>query len=112
VQTVEVVHQSGAPSTAVRLTADGKVLSFSGDTEWTEALIPIASLILLVAISYYLFGDGGAFGPNQVALVVATMVAVFIASRRGHTLEAGVVHAAAAIQVGDFECGFLQRPAQ
>ena len=54
----------------------------------TEALIPIASLILLVAISYYLFGDGGAFGPNQVALVVATMVAVFIAWRRGHTLEA------------------------
>jgi NhaC family Na+:H+ antiporter len=54
----------------------------------TEALIPIASLIILVAISYYLFGDGGAFGPNQVALVVATMVAVFIAWRRGHTLEA------------------------
>ena len=54
----------------------------------TEALIPIASLIILVAISYYLFGDAGAFGPNQVALVVATMVAVFIAWRRGHTLEA------------------------
>jgi NhaC family Na+:H+ antiporter len=54
----------------------------------TEALIPIASLILLVAISFYLFGDGGAFGPNQVALAVATMVAAFIAWRRGHTLEA------------------------
>jgi Na+:H+ antiporter, NhaC family len=54
----------------------------------TEALIPIASLIILVAISYYLFGDAGALGPNQVALVVATMVAVFIAWRRGHTLEA------------------------
>ena len=54
----------------------------------TEALIPIASLIILVAISYYLFGDAGAFGPNQVALVVATMVAVLIAWRRGHTLEA------------------------
>ena len=53
----------------------------------TEALIPIASLIILVAISYYLFGDGGAFGPNQVALVVATMVAVFVAWRRGHTLD-------------------------
>jgi NhaC family Na+:H+ antiporter len=53
----------------------------------TEALIPIASLIILVAISYYLFGDGGAFGPNQVALVVATMIGVFIAWRRGHTLE-------------------------
>src|SRR5262249_22090792 len=54
----------------------------------TEALIPIASLIILVAISYYLFGDAGALGPNQVALVVATMIAVFVAWRRGHTLEA------------------------
>ena len=34
-----------------------------------EALIPIASLIVLVALSYYLFGDAGALGPNQVALV-------------------------------------------
>src|SRR5262252_7200173 len=53
----------------------------------TEALIPIASLIILVAISYYLFGDAGALGPNQVALVVATMVAVFVAWRRGYTLD-------------------------
>src|SRR5499433_3620996 len=53
----------------------------------TEALIPIASLIILVAISYYLFGDAGALGPNQVALVFATLVAVFVAWRRGHTLE-------------------------
>ncbi len=29
----------------------------------------------------------GAGGPNQVALVVATMIAVFIGWRRGHTLE-------------------------
>ena len=53
-----------------------------------EAIIPIAGLILLVALSYYLFGDAGAGGPNQVALVVATMIAVFIAWRRGHTLDA------------------------
>ncbi len=53
----------------------------------TEAVLPVASLILLVALSYILFGDAGAGGPNQVALVVATMIAVFIAWRRGHTLE-------------------------
>jgi NhaC family Na+:H+ antiporter len=53
-----------------------------------EAIIPVASLILLVGLSYYLFGDAGAGGPNQVALVVATMIAVFIAWRRGHTLKA------------------------
>ena len=52
-----------------------------------EAVIPIAGLILLVALSYYLFGDAGASGPNQVALTVATMIAVFIGWRRGHSLE-------------------------
>jgi ribonuclease BN (tRNA processing enzyme) len=42
VSTVEVIHQSGGPSTAVRLVRSGKVLSYSGDTEWTDALIAIA----------------------------------------------------------------------
>jgi ribonuclease BN (tRNA processing enzyme) len=42
VNTVEVMHQSGAPSTAVRLSRGGKVLGYSGDTEWTDALIGIA----------------------------------------------------------------------
>jgi Na+:H+ antiporter, NhaC family len=68
----------------------------------TEALIPIASLIILVAISFYLFGDAGALGPNQVALVVATMVAVFIAWRRGHTLEALREAAVASIGSGTY----------
>jgi len=52
-----------------------------------EAVIPIASLIVLVGLSYFLFGDAGAGGPNQVALVVAAMIALFIGWRRGHTLE-------------------------
>ena len=43
VQTAEVIHQSGAPSTAVRLTEGGKILAYSGDTEWTDALLPIAN---------------------------------------------------------------------
>src|SRR4051794_28885760 len=42
VTTTEVVHPSGAPSTAIRL-ADGRsVLAYSGDTEWTEALVQVA----------------------------------------------------------------------
>lgn len=40
--TVEVVHFAGAPATALRLEAAGRVLAFSGDTQWTEALVPIA----------------------------------------------------------------------
>src|SRR5262245_15343607 len=42
IRTVEVIHQSGAPSTAVRLSRGGKILSYSGDTEWTDALVGIA----------------------------------------------------------------------
>ena len=53
-----------------------------------EAAIPVVALIALVGLSYFLFGDGGAGGPNQVALVVATMIAVFIGWRRGHDVEA------------------------
>lgn len=53
-----------------------------------EALVPVAALILLVSLSFLLFGDAGAEGPNQVALVVATMVAVGMAARRGHSLDA------------------------
>jgi ribonuclease BN (tRNA processing enzyme) len=53
VQTAEVVHQSGAPSTAVRLAVDGKVLAYSGDTEWTDALIPIADGADLFIIECY-----------------------------------------------------------
>jgi ribonuclease BN (tRNA processing enzyme) len=38
----EVVHPSGAPSLALRIGCDGRTIAFSGDTEWTEALIPAA----------------------------------------------------------------------
>ncbi len=40
--TAEVIHQSGAPSTALRLSDGDKVFAYSGDTEWTDALLPIA----------------------------------------------------------------------
>jgi ribonuclease BN (tRNA processing enzyme) len=33
-------HYSGAPSYALRIETDGKVLTYSGDTEWVEELIP------------------------------------------------------------------------
>ena len=36
----EVNHPSGAPPYALRFEVEGKVLSFSGDTEWTESLVP------------------------------------------------------------------------
>jgi len=41
--TTEVIHQSGAPSTALRLSDGEKVFAYSGDTEWTDGLLPIAA---------------------------------------------------------------------
>lgn len=52
-----------------------------------EAIIPVASLVILIGLSYFLFGDAGAAGPNQIALVVATLVAIWVGWRRGHSLE-------------------------
>ena len=39
----EVVHPSGAPSYALRIEFGDRVLAFSGDTEWTEALVDAAA---------------------------------------------------------------------
>jgi ribonuclease BN (tRNA processing enzyme) len=38
----EVVHPSGAPSFALRIGWNDKVVAFSGDTEWTDALLNVA----------------------------------------------------------------------
>jgi ribonuclease BN (tRNA processing enzyme) len=43
VRTTEVIHQSGTPSTAVRLSDGRSLLAYSGDTEWTEALLAVAA---------------------------------------------------------------------
>jgi len=66
----------------------------------TQALIPIVSLIGLISLSFFLFGDAGALGPNQIALVVVTMVAAFVGWRRGHTLEALGEAAVASVSSG------------
>ncbi len=38
----EVVHPSGAPSYTLRVACFDKVIAYSGDTEWTEALVDAA----------------------------------------------------------------------
>ena len=53
--TAEVIHQSGAPSTALRLSDGGKVFAYSGDTEWTDALLPIAANADLFICECYAF---------------------------------------------------------
>lgn len=36
------VHASGAPAYALRVSCDGKTIAYSGDTEWTDALVDAA----------------------------------------------------------------------
>ena len=48
-----VRHPSGAPSCALRLVCEGKVLCYTGDTEWVDTLIPAAKHAdLLIAEAY------------------------------------------------------------
>jgi len=53
--TAEVIHQSGAPSTALRLSDGEKTFAYSGDTEWTDALLPIAKGADLFICECYAF---------------------------------------------------------
>jgi len=54
VEGIPVVHASGAPAYALRLALDGKVISYSGDTEWTDALTEVShGADLFIAEAYY-----------------------------------------------------------
>jgi ribonuclease BN (tRNA processing enzyme) len=49
-----VVHPSGAPAYALRVKCHGKVIAYSGDTEWTDALILAAEgADLFICEAYY-----------------------------------------------------------
>jgi ribonuclease BN (tRNA processing enzyme) len=50
-----VVHgESGGPFLAYRIEAEGRVIAYSADTEWTETLIPLArEADLFIAEAYY-----------------------------------------------------------
>ena len=51
----EVVHWSGGPPYAYRIEADGKVVCYSGDTEWADTLIPAAKNADLFVCEAYFF---------------------------------------------------------
>jgi ribonuclease BN (tRNA processing enzyme) len=49
-----VEHPSGAPPLALRIACDGRIITYLGDTEWTDTLIPAAKgADLLIAESYF-----------------------------------------------------------
>ena len=53
VSTVEVVHFSGAPSTALRISDGEKVFAYSGDTEWVDTLPSISAEADLFIVECY-----------------------------------------------------------
>jgi ribonuclease BN (tRNA processing enzyme) len=55
VETHEVAHPSGAPSTGVRVGDGSRLLAYSGDTMWTEALFDIAKGADLFITECYVF---------------------------------------------------------
>lgn len=59
-----------------------------------QALMPISALIVLLSLSVYLFGEDSSFGPNQIALIVGSIVAAAIGWRNGlgwERLEDGII---------------------
>lgn len=54
------------------------------EASFLDASIPLLVLIALLSVSVVLFSDDAAFGPNQIALFVATAVAVIIGLKNGY----------------------------
>ncbi|MDP2713256.1 Na+/H+ antiporter NhaC [Rheinheimera sp.] len=49
-----------------------------------DAAVPLLVLVVLLSASVYLFGDNSSYGPNQIALFMATAVAVIIGLKNGY----------------------------
>ena len=59
------------------------------------SLVPVAVLVVLLASSVALFGDGSSGGPNQIALILAAGTAIIIGVAHGYpwkVLQEGIVH--------------------
>jgi NhaC family Na+:H+ antiporter len=59
-----------------------------------QALVPVGVLVVLLAASVFLFGDGSSQGPNQIALILSAGVGIVIGVRLGYPwreLERGIV---------------------
>ncbi|WP_100657359.1 Na+/H+ antiporter NhaC [Alteromonas flava] len=53
-----------------------------------DALIPVIVLIIMMGGAVYIFGDGSSYGPNQIALLIATGIAAIIGLKNGYTWQA------------------------
>ncbi len=71
-----------------------------------DALIPVISLVLMLALSVYLFGSDSSSGPNQIVLTLGAAIASIVAMQNGHrwadvlkAIIAGISTAMAAILI-------------
>ena len=48
-----------------------------------DALLPIGALVVLLGLTFYLFGDNASAGPNQIALVFCALIAAGVAVKNG-----------------------------
>ncbi len=71
-----------------------------------DALIPVISRVLMLALSVYLFGSDSSSGPNQIVLTLGAAIASIVAMQNGHrwadvlkAIIAGISTAMAAILI-------------
>ena len=57
------------------------------EPSYADAIVPLITLIVLIAGSVSLFGSAAVDGPMQVALILSVMVTSFIILKNGHSWE-------------------------
>ena len=57
------------------------------EPSYADAIVPLVTLIVLIAGSVFLFGSAAVDGPMQVALILSAMVTSFIILKNGHPWE-------------------------
>lgn len=60
-----------------------------------DALIPLITLILALALSVFLFGEDSSYGANQIALLLCACLAALMGMKNGYTwneMQEGMVH--------------------
>lgn len=65
----EVRHPSGAPTLALRVEIDGRVVAYSGDTEWVPALTQLSRDADLLIAECYRFEPGVPYHLNHADLI-------------------------------------------
>ena len=98
----EVSHPSGSPSLALRFEAEGKVLSFTGDSEWVESLVAAGHGADLYTMECYQFEGEPRFHMSWSTIrphldrigarrVLLTHMAEGMLARRGEVADPRVV---------------------